>query len=380
MVTIRPGSHVLELLTILSYVGEFPIGSIHLLGSEDTWRKLIAKLTRPQEFRFPDCDERISCRMLSVSGKGKMRTIRLSKAALPILERAIPLGYSYYIQTYARYNLSSLEQQVERNHRISESVAMCIAAGIEACPYVLPQLKKHAIQKVVHTPSFYPSRELKSVEQDNMQKTMFSRITGAIFYGSGVYAVYNIRDSVKKWHGAGETKFRVSLEAITSVNMRTMYEPSAILFGSGYEVAASAIQSFKAVRRVEVTFDTIYPHIHFVPLNSFGVRILRMLTVPYWHESIMDLLFVPEDRSNNLGSFEYDAIEDGTYVLSFLDGDILRLNRFHESIQKNGHPAKVLCFPEQVSFLQSYLGNHLKINTIDMDVVEEALLPEMEEI
>ena len=381
MVTIRPGSHVHKLLTILSYVGEFPMSSIHLLGSENTWRKLISKLTLRQEFRFPDCDERICCRMLSISGRGKLRTVRLNKAALPILERAIPLGYSYYNQTYARYNLSSLEQQVERNHRISESVAMCIAAGIESCPYELPQLRKYAIQKVVpDTPSFYLSRELKSIEQDDIEKTMFSRITGAIFYECGVYAVYNTRDAVKSWHGRGETKFKASLETITSINMRSMHKPTAILFGSGYELVDSAIQSFKGIRKVEIAFDSVYSRIHFIPLNQFGARVLRILTVPDWYEKIMDLIFSPEDRSYNRGSFDYDAIENGVHALSFLDGDIIRLNRFHEAIDKNGYQARVLCYPEQASFLQKYLGKCVTINTINIDSVEEALLLEMEEL
>lgn len=380
MVTIRPGSHVYELLTILSYVGEFPMSSIHLLGSEHTWRKLISKLTQRQEFRFPDWDDRICCRMLSVSGRGKYRTIRLTKAALPILERVNPTGCRYYTQTYARYNLSSLEQQVDRNHRVSESVAMCLAAGMEACPYTLPELRKHAIQRVIpDTPCFYLSRELKAVEQDDIEKTMFSRVTGAIFYSHGVYAVYNSRDSVMKWHGKGECKFKASLETITSINTRMEHKPSAILFGSGYEMAASAIQSFQSVRKVEIAFDSVYPRIHFIPLNSFGARVLRILTVPDWYESILDLLFEPEDRSHNRGSFDYDAVENDVYMLSFLDGDIIRLNRFRESIGKNRCPAGVLCYPEQVRFLQNYLGSHVKVSTICIDVVEAALLPGKEE-
>ena len=41
MVTLRPGSHVWRLLTVLSAVGEFPAQSLHLLGSERSLEKLV---------------------------------------------------------------------------------------------------------------------------------------------------------------------------------------------------------------------------------------------------------------------------------------------------------------------------------------------------
>lgn len=39
MVTLRPGSHVWCLLTVLSAVGEFPAQSLRLLGSERSLEK-----------------------------------------------------------------------------------------------------------------------------------------------------------------------------------------------------------------------------------------------------------------------------------------------------------------------------------------------------
>ena len=53
MVTLRPGSHVWRLLTVLSAAGEFPAQSLHLLGSERTLEKLVHRLELPQEVRSP---------------------------------------------------------------------------------------------------------------------------------------------------------------------------------------------------------------------------------------------------------------------------------------------------------------------------------------
>ena len=58
------------------------------------------------------------------------------------------------------------------------------------------------------------------------------------------------------------------------------------------------------------------------------MRLLKILTTPDWNETLLDLLFDPNDRSYGKGVFEYDARENGIYLFSFLDSDITRLNHF----------------------------------------------------
>ena len=45
MITIRPGSHVHTLLTVLSFVGEYPVTALGLLGSVRSYKDLIHRLT-----------------------------------------------------------------------------------------------------------------------------------------------------------------------------------------------------------------------------------------------------------------------------------------------------------------------------------------------
>ena len=75
MITIRPGSHVHTLLTILSFVGEYPVTALGLLGTVRSYKDLIHKFTMPQEFRIHGKDERFTCRLLTVSGNLKLRNI-----------------------------------------------------------------------------------------------------------------------------------------------------------------------------------------------------------------------------------------------------------------------------------------------------------------
>ena len=86
MITIRPGSHVYTLIVLLSFVGEYPMSSLHLLGSVRSYKDLIRKLNQEQEFRFHDTDFWMTCRLLTVSGKKKYKTVRFHKTALPLLQ------------------------------------------------------------------------------------------------------------------------------------------------------------------------------------------------------------------------------------------------------------------------------------------------------
>ena len=119
---------------------------------------------------------------------------------------------------------------VERNHRIAEVVAMCMRMGMEYRPYMLPELQNEARLSVIPTtPLFFPSRCLKQVGHNEMNKTMFTRMVGAIFSHRKCFAVYNTRNAVMKWNGMGEFKALHSLTQIARMNADVAHIDSAIL-------------------------------------------------------------------------------------------------------------------------------------------------------
>lgn len=71
--------------------------------------------------------------------------------------------------------------------------------------------------------------------------------------------------------------------------------------------------------------------------------------------------------------FTYDAYVNDTYILSFLDGDLWRLFRFREAAIARKGKFYIICFHEQVNFLQSYLGECVSIGTISISKVERLL-------
>ena len=108
-------------------------------------------------------------------------------------------------------------------------------------------------------------------------------------------------------------------------------------------------------------------------MNKHGVRQLSLFSVRDWKEKILDLLYEPGTRSYNRGSFEYDARINGVYYFSHLDGDIARLSRFRKAIVDTPGAYEVLCFLDQVSLVQKYIGSRAGIKVLDRSLLETEL-------
>ena len=130
-----------------------------------------------------------------------------------------------------------------------------------------------------------------------MSKTVFTRMAGAIFSQSEAYAVYNTRNALMKWNGMGEFKALHNLIEISRMNAGVQNIQSAILLGESEEIALKTLMETEKNRRLEFRFDSIYQNIYFVPMNDFGIRLLRLLSIPGWKTKLLDLLFDKETQS-----------------------------------------------------------------------------------
>lgn len=374
MLTVRPGSQVHRLITVLGLVGEYPVCSLKLLGNDRVMKALVRKLTSAQELRRPDTDERITTKLLQVSGKGNAKSIRFYKGALPILEWIHPCAYGYYMDSFWNHRFPGDAAHRDRNLRVAEAVAMCMGAGIEPRPYRLPKLQNRELLRVIpEAPSFYLAKDIKKINIAEQNKTMFTRTVGALFSAECCYAVYNTRSAAMKWSGMGEFKALHSLIEVARMNAGLQEIDSAVLFGGSERVALQTLLESDKSRRLEFRFDGIYRHVHFIPMNADGMRRLRILALPDWKEKLLDLLFEPDTRSYGKGFMEYDACVGGVYIYSHLDGDLARLIRFREAMDTQTEKFEVLCFPDQAPLLREYLTPHVSLKTIDMNLVEAEL-------
>ena len=374
MIYFRPGSHAGSLLAVLSVVGEFPYSSLRLLGNERWFRKMVHKFTYKQTIYNSESGEKISCKLINISGKGSGKTIRLYKAALSILEWISPEALPAYLYAFRNHTFPGTESHIERNHRIAEAVAMCMRMGMEYRPYMLPKLQNETLLSVIPNKTvFYPSRCLKHIGQLELNKTMFTRMVGAMFSHQKCFAVYNTRNSVMKWNGMGEFKALHSLIEIARMNAGITDIDSAILFGQSDKVLLDTLMVSEASCRLEFRFDGIYRHIHFVPLNDFGIRLLKIICISDASHKLLDILFESDSIAAGKGLFEYDAFINNKYILSHLDGDIARLIRFKEALLLNRSDGEVLCFEFQADYVSTFLAGLAAIKIINMSLVESEL-------
>lgn len=223
------------------------------------------------------------------------------------------------------------------------------------------------------SPCFYIARSLKRLDSTEMNKTIFTRLTGALFCPDICYAVYNARGSVMKWSGMGEFKTANHLTELARMNAGIPQADHALLLGECMDIALQTLLESDKSKRMELRFDRIYQHIHYIPMNELGIRLLRILMLPDWNEQMLSVAFPPEWRLLTPTSMECDAQRDGSLILSHLDGDIARLVRLRQALENTQIPFEILCFPWQSAFLHGYLGSRVQLREIDLGMLESAL-------
>ena len=242
---------------------------------------------------------------------------------------------------------------------------MCQASGTETLPQNLPQLYSdhYLTTQDFPTSCFYTARDLKKIKIEEINKIMFTRIVGVLVGAENCYAVYNSRNALMKWMGHGEQKAKEFIGCLIRSSAST-YMNSGILFGSDMNVALRTLQETDRTKRLASSLTHTFLSVHYVPMNAFGIRLLRILTTPHWQEILMDSLFDEEIQTHyhkfDVMCFEkcdaYDSQKD-LMLLSHLDGDICRLARFKEYCRHTSSKACIVCYPEQKDMIQAYLGN-----------------------
>lgn len=372
MIFLHHGSHACLLLSVLSVTGEYPYQSLRLLGNYKAMQQLARKMASNQSYQNPSTGEELTATVLRVVGTRSLRTIRLTQEAAPLLQWLN--AEDDYQNAFPGTKLANDRSTRERHHRVAEAVAMCAVSEIEYRPHLLPRLQvTQRIMQSTDVPIFYLSRTLKQAGNQEISKTSFTRIVGALLLGGVGYAVYNTRDAEMRWLGMGEQKALYRLHNILGLNFPCPPIDSAVLFGASEEKAFSAIcGSGQSVSR-QSRLDAIYWHIHFVPNNDYGKRFLKIMALPDWKERLLELAFADETRTFGRGTFEYDALVNGVYYLSYLDCDTAKLFRFRDAVQSFPGTFRVMCYSHQETFLREFLGPGIEIKAIPMERVEELL-------
>ena len=111
----------------------------------------------------------------------------------------------------------------------------------------------------------------------------------------------------------------------------------------GNNVALTTLLSSANRRRMDLRFDRIYPHIHFIPMDRQGVRQLVCCFSPTGRNSSSPPCSLGTETGHP-GGIECDAKRGDILILSHLDGDLARLLRLKQALEHISAPVECCAF------------------------------------
>lgn len=394
MIIFKEDTRAYKLVSLLCVVGEYPIASLKLLGSEKHYKRLIKEMSAKQTYHNSATGEKITCVAISVL-KSNHPTIRLKLKAIPLMEWVG--GAECWQETWGKHHWSGSKSTIERHHRVAEATAMIMQAGIEYRPWKLPRLQTEEYRPdIVRDSSYYISKAFKVKDENDTKQIGFTRFTGVMVSPAECMTVYNARESVMKWGKRGEGKARSDIHEYTKMCCRNGEIRKMVLMSDTFETTMETILQTekdetednrirrykkKQSRSSKSSITGLYRGVHFVPLNEFGIKQLKLLSIPDSRQRALELFYDEEELNYGKGEYFIDAYRNDKYIMSYLDGDVARLKQFKESVEnerKRGdiYDYAVLCFPEQKEYLKEYLWDGINLLTTNIDAVLQDLTEE----
>lgn len=402
IIIVNKNSGIYDILSVLAVVGEISPRSLHLLGEDNTMKRIVKKCTTPQEFRNSEDGNRVNATLFLISGRGIEKTIRLKKDGNAVLRWC---GDSEYYKSAYCNNFGS-GKKVIRHHRLAEAAMIFQRAGIEIQPRNLPVLSDSlAGCRQFDKPYFYLSTVLKNaIKNDLDDEDRVTRLSTSRFVGmfttpeNDTYAVYNTGNEPLKLNINSE--YNVKHEII-SLKRTTFFSPEdqrmkteiykTILLCNDFEIGNKAAFSElykndadnknrwqKPIKR-EMLSD-VCNYCFAVPLTDFGAKLLMLYSVPNYKAKIRRLFFdesvlLPFEQSNFDAKFETE--DDNTRFEALLfDSELKRLNRIKGTIEDAINPKikyKIHCFAEQYVFYRNLFADSVEIVTYSIDDILERL-------
>ena len=342
MIHFEKGTLAWRLVEVISVCGEYPYRSLCILGNERELRGRVKQMSEPQKYRFENADRDVECCAFTLSGKGKMKNIRLRKEALPLLRE---IGTEeQYLRRFPPGSFRGDYSHIDRTHRNAEIIAMFYMAGVTVTEGREPLLAG-AGQSF-----FMLAKGVKSDSIDSINKTGFTRLSGVFYCGDIKYAVYNTRERAMRWDGGGERKVYELLKADPYYGVG-----GAIVFCRDLPTGFKVFRQ-EYIKNSTLRLSGIYGICQFFTFDRTGIASLRMFALPDWYDRVRETLFancsLPHSGIGTPTTF-YDAYNGVNYLLLFADGNFGRLQEFREQVKTAG--AGVVGVGSHTGFLQELL-------------------------
>ena len=340
-----------KLIEFLSVAVEYPYRSLGLFGNEKVYKRVVRQLTAIEFYKIDELQE-VHTPILKTEGKGEYKFIRLHKNAKPVLAK-LKLLYAYEKAT-GNYAFSGNEVRLEKKFRIVESMAMALKADFDVSPNKKIPLQTKIERNLLAVPTFYSYHELNKLRTEEQKTQLLTQITGVIFACGQAFTVYNTRDLIFNWQGLYEQRMFLYANHLARQNAGVKAINGAIVFVRNEANAVEFVQASLVNKQGRYALNTFYTQIHALPLDENGVKMLRILFIPDFHQKLKEYFKVGEKN------------------ISFLDGDVLRIMDARDKLL-NGERQAVYCYTHQRAFLEKYYEGKAEIREVSIEVAEVVL-------
>ena len=324
-----------------------------------------------------------------VQQKGRLKSIKLTKKAVDILDFIEPGLYEYYMYNSEGHTFRGVKvndkttlYQVYLRHFANAQVC-CLNHRMDAkfLYQDKPQLRLTYTGRGVEVKDtyYYNSKELKNADPLQKHKTEFSRIIGMTVSQGGVYCIYNVGNSKIRWNQYGEVKAKLLVKNIvdSTFDQKTIgcsygtdfKADSAIMFVDNFNVAAYYLSPHGRNRPDErgfefLTFDNTFSEIYMLPTDDYGAILYKMITTSGWKKKIAELVFGSE-YENAVGIIK-DKNNTNHYMLQICDGNIGHLKgMLNFAVMNPSYDCTVYCYQWQKDAVKEIVGDTIDVSIID---------------
>ena len=365
--------HLMEMAAISGECSPRVLAHLHLNTSYG--EKLITRLKKEGHIR--------------THYKDGLRGYRLTSRGKKLLLAENPARFSFYLSGCSDTNRprSDIPRRL-RLQQASIAYAMLQGAGVEIfrdrkAPLFRPGTRTEASPCNMTLPAFYHSREVKELGAEAV-KINNSRTTGILLAPECIYAVFCTGGALMKWEYRTELKVKALLSYHASQGILSgsrggpRYHPDtpvrALIIGEDMDTALKLMESTGGFRKSYFYLDSSFDFFHYIPDDSTGEAMIRLLCSPALQKALNGLLLSDLQPPCSDYGLEHDALRDGYPVLLSYDFDILRLSRFRTALSLRGMTGHLICFDFQKTVLGQYFRETASIETIDLKKFERRFL------
>ncbi len=363
-----------RLLTLVALSGECSTEIVsHMQMGQSYGEKLIARLK----------DEKY----IKTHYKDRLRGYRLTNKGKKLLLQKNPDRFLFYLNGNTDTNRP--RSDFARRLRLQQSslvYAMMQNAGIcmfrDKKPALFQQDGYETNQELL-LPVFYQAREIKELGTEAV-KINNSRMMGVLLSDACIYVVFYTGDYLMKWERQTELRvksmlqYHISRGRLSKMDITPGYLPDtpvkALFIGKDMDTAVKMLESRGGKQKSCFCLDPSFDYFHYIPENSAGETILKLLCRPKLRSMLKNLLMSDLLPPMEQLGLEHDAIKEGKPVLFAYEFDLMKINRFATALEFHGITGNLVCFDFQKAALEKYFGSCVTIDTIDLGKFEGRFL------